>query len=479
MKTTAAHDEADGGRPERRSSSSAGSTDPSSTLDPRSRSSSRSLSPAPTLVGDATVSSGASTKSTATKPLPSPRSRRFFASSSTSSTPSHTPASTPQNISFPPSSLILSSRASSSSSARSGHSAASLDSVWDLDFETHWEWRQREDARRLAELKGATPYLSLGSYPNEHFRALERRKRRRIRMVAQGEGEGEGMEVAPTAMGSTASALGREEAAGEDEEERKDPHLFFVWLDNNRREVRRIMRLKRLHLIIIGLVAFDLVIVIVELIVALLTAGCMSEEVYEYVLEAVEHSHHHLSPASFACTMAPSHSREALENAIFGINISLLSVFMTEVLAAVYAFGPVTYCTSWVTLLDGFVVVTTLCLDVYFHMSKDPAAKSPIAVVILRLWKIFRAIHAIGHALSLHFEQLMEASEEGRKKLEMERMTESIRLNYVRNALIRATGSDVDPVLIEDEVQRERAAIERKRVEEEKRVYDELRSGSM
>jgi hypothetical protein len=57
-----------------------------------------------------------------------------------------------------------------------------------------------------------------------------------------------------------------------------------------------------------------------------------------------------------------------------------------------------------------------------------------IAVVILRLWKIFRAIHAIGHALSLHFNEMMESAEEGRKKLELERMTESIRLN-VRSPL--------------------------------------------
>ncbi|BGP14309.1 hypothetical protein JCM10213_004436 [Rhodosporidiobolus nylandii] len=429
----------------------------------------RSISPTPTLVGEPGPSSP--TKSASSSSLKLPTSFLHSASSS--------PSASPTGAAFPATTSAAQSRTSSRSSHQSQTSARSLDSVWDLDFETHWEWRQREDARRLAELKGATPYLSLGSYPNEHLERLRgggKKGARRRGGASSGHGDS-------AQMGASTSSLGRAEEGGEDGdelyEEVKPRHPALEWLDNNRRQVRKIMRMKRLHLIIIGLVAFDLIIVIVELIVALLTAGCMSEEVYEYVVHNVEESNGHLSAASFACTMAPSHGREALEEAIFGINLALLSVFMTEVLAAIYAFGPITYVTSWVTLLDGFVVVTTLCLDVYFHLSKDPAAKSPIAVVILRLWKIFRAIHAIGHALSLHYNEMMEQAAEGRKKLELERMTESIRLNYVRNALIRATGHDIDPVLIEDEVQRERAAIELRRKAEEDRVYQELRKGSM
>ncbi|GAA6000523.1 hypothetical protein JCM10207_008051 [Rhodosporidiobolus poonsookiae] len=391
------------------------------------------------------------------------------------------------------------SRRPSQATLTSQHTSATLDSIWDVDFSGHWEWRQREDARRLAELKGSVPYLTFGQYQDEveAFRAQDHQVRKRR------QGERDEVRFAPTRtttrtsgpgaaggraedLGSSASSMGWEEAIMSsrpedlwEEKEDKPKHWLVEWMDDNRRELRRLMRLKRLHLIIIGLVAFDLVIVIVELIVALLTAGCMTEEVYEYVLHAVESSHGHLKPAAFACTMAPTAGREALENAIFGINISLLSVFMAEVLASIYAFGPITYCTSWVSLLDGFVVVTTLCLDVYFHLSKDPAAKSPVAVVILRLWKIFRAIHAIGHALQLHYAEQMELAEQGRKKLEWERVTESIRLNFVRNALIRATGSDVDPVLIEDEVQRERAALSKQRKRDEERVYLELRQGSL
>ncbi|GAA5976700.1 hypothetical protein JCM11641_005665 [Rhodosporidiobolus odoratus] len=471
---------------------------------PSSRSSSghstRSVSPTPTLVGEPLPSSSSSTDFL--KPPPSAL-KLPTRTNSTSSTPSSSRSTSPSSSSFPtPSSSLAAILPLRTPSSNSQTSHRSLDSVWDLDFETHWERRQRADARRLAELKGSEgiPYLTFGLGDEHYEKAVKPRhsigvRRRKVQLSGADAGEGQGGGngasggKSPSQLeagqggdnGDVGGAVGEEEYEDSvwEEEEHKPRNPILQWVGDNRRQVRKIMRMKRLHLIIIGLVAFDLVIVIVELIVALLTAGCMSEEIYDYVLEAVAASEGQFTAASFACAMAPTHGREALESAIFGLNLGLLSIFMLEVLAAIYAFGPITYVTSWVTLLDGFVVVTTLCLDVYFHLSKDPAAKSPIAVVILRLWKIFRAIHAIGHALSLHYNEMMEQAEEGRKKLEMERMTESIRLNYVRNALIRATGRDIDPVLIEDEVQRERAAIAIKTKAEEERVYQELRKGSV
>ena len=59
------------------------------------------------------------------------------------------------------------------------------------------------------------------------------------------------------------------------------------------------------------------------------------------------------------------------------MNLTLLSIFTIEVFSAIYAFGPITYCSSWVSILDGVIVISTLCLDAYFHLSKDPVAKSP------------------------------------------------------------------------------------------------------
>lgn len=131
-----------------------------------------------------------------------------------------------------------------------------------------------------------------------------------------------------------------------------------------------------------------------------------------------------------------------------------------------YEFGPATYCSSWVTLLDGFVVLTTLCLDVFFHLSTSASAKSPIALVVLRLWKVFRAVHAIAHALELHYQELVDSAREGHARLADERVAEAIRLRVVRAALVEACGRDVDPYVVEGEVERELAALESRRQEE-------------
>ncbi|GAA6061652.1 hypothetical protein JCM10212_002529 [Sporobolomyces blumeae] len=376
------------------------------------------------------------------------------------------------------------SAASSSVSVSSQQTRHSVDSIWDFDFEAHWEWRQRQDAIRLAELKGTVPYLTFGRYEEELERVRKEEKANRMAQGGVEDGRSEAGGLGDISRGPSAIGAAENNAVVDVKpvQERKG---LLVKIENNRRTLRKLMRKKRFHLIIIALVAFDLVIVMIELIVgksslALLTAGCVNEEIYELVVESIEHAaNEHLTPAMFACSMAPTHSREMLESGIFGVNLALLTLFAADVFCSIYAFGPITYATSWVTLLDGFVVLTTLCLDIYFHFSNDPAAQSPIALVILRLWKIFRAAHAIAHALQLHYTEMMEKAEDGRKKLEWERISESIRLNCVRSTLIQETGHDIDPEEVEREVEREVLEIQRKRKEEEEKVVAELRSGGI
>ncbi|GAA5933949.1 uncharacterized protein JCM15063_000514 [Sporobolomyces koalae] len=431
-----------------------------------SRASSRSASPTPTLVDP---------------PSPTRRSRSarnaLYLDKSSLHKQSLSPASSPtySGQHYPRSPL-----SPTTSIASSRKTSDSLDSIWDIDFERHWEQRQREEAIRLAQLKGTVPYLTFGRYEEEMERV--RKEEKASRHVHGFSENGSAVSRGPSAIGKaeeigSGSSDSGTSSAGIREEKKKG---MLEKIADNRRTLRKLMRKKRFHLIMIGLVAFDLVIVMIELIVALLTAGCVNEEIYELVLESVKHAHdQHLTPAMFACSLAPSHSREMLENGIFGVNLTLLSIFTLDVMFAIYAFGPITYATSWVTLLDGFVVLTTFVLDVYFHFSKDPNAESPIALVILRLWKIFRAAHAIGHALQLHYTEMMEKAEEGRKKLEWERISESIRLNYVRSTLVDKTGQDIDPEHVEELVRSEIHDIQKKRKQEELRVIQELRSGGI
>ncbi|GAA6009293.1 hypothetical protein JCM11491_004261 [Sporobolomyces phaffii] len=435
-----------------------------------SRSSSRSSSPTPTLVDP---------------PSPTRRTRHNLLHLDKDALKSpHRRSSDASSPTYPHVRSPTSSIASGNSSLtlRSNQTRDSIDSIWDFDFEAHWERRQREDAIRLAELKGTVPYLTFGRYEEELERVRKQEKaQRRVHGFSE-DGRSETMSVSrgPSAIGAVENDPGAASDVGSIVARAGKKKGLIGSIVENRRTLRKHMRKKRFHLVMIGLVAFDLVIVMIELIVALLTAGCVNEEIYELLIESIEHApEKHLTPAMFACSLAPSHSREMLESGIFGVNLTLLSIFTLDVIFAMYAFGPITYATSWVTLLDGFVVLTTFVLDVYFHFSKDPNAESPIALVILRLWKIFRAVHAIAHALELHHSEMMEKAENGRQKLEWERISESIRLNCVRSTLIAKTGQDIDPVEVEDLVQKEINDIQKKRKQEEARIIQELRTGGM
>ncbi|KAI5475035.1 MFS sugar transporter [Pseudohyphozyma bogoriensis] len=339
-----------------------------------------------------------------------------------------------------------------------GQSLENIDSVFEKrPVSVSWPsiLKPREQDAAMEELQEHPHYLSIG-FSVTPGASMSRRTSR------QTGGRRSAVTSARTSRACSMVDLGKEEQGLELPTEQAS--TFWGWLENNRRRIREIMRRKRFHLIMILLVAVDLMVVMVELILALLTAGCATEELYHWLTHALEETH--LRPRDFACTLAPSAAREGLEQTIFSINVFLLSLFTIEVFTAIYAFGPITYCTSWVSVLDGCVVIVTLCLDVFFHLSKDPAAKSPIALVILRLWKIFRAVHAIAHALELHYQEVVETAVAGRNKLEWERISESIRLNYVRKALIKSSGRDVDPYDVEEEVKRELLVLQHRRREE-------------
>ncbi|KAK4699292.1 hypothetical protein P7C70_g6973, partial [Phenoliferia sp. Uapishka_3] len=403
-------------------------------------------------------------------------------------------------------------------------STVSVDSIWNMHYPELLEQRRREDEAEDAE--HPEPYMRLGlgngfateTAPTRHTGGghnlghghsskrsiFHSRSQSRVNVSSRANSHGLSRATTrATGAGANSRQVSRVPSRADGGVEEKGamdfpegPKGFWGHLHHNRRVMRKIMRLKKFHLLMIALVGIDLMIVMIELILgksslgschitfadlstlaALLTASCPTEDLYSWLENALETSHSEIKPSDFACTLAPSAAREAVETTIFSLNLSLLCVFTMEVFSAIYAFGPITYCSSWVSVLDGAVVLITLCLDTYFHLSKSPAAKSPIALVILRLWKIFRAVHAIAHALEMHYEEgksLVEASEAGREKLEWERIAESVRLSYVRRALIKASGEDVDPVLVEEEVEREVAVIKEQREHDEAQLlHDE------
>lgn len=223
-----------------------------------SRSSSRSSSPTPTLVDP---------------PSPTRRTRHnlLHLDKDALKSPRKFTYSRHPNARSPTSSI-----ASSQLTVATNHTRESIDSIWDFDFEAHWERRQREDSVRLAQLKGTVPYLTFGRYEEELERVRKEEKaKRRVHGLSE-DGRSEMMSVSrgPSAIGAAENNPGGEasDAGSIELKPEGKGQGILARIDSNRRTLRKHMRKKRFHLIMIGLVAFDLVIVMIELIVGMFSS---------------------------------------------------------------------------------------------------------------------------------------------------------------------------------------------------------------
>ncbi|KAJ1555368.1 Voltage-gated hydrogen channel 1 [Cladochytrium tenue] len=140
------------------------------------------------------------------------------------------------------------------------------------------------------------------------------------------------------------------------------------------------------HRIIIGLVLFDLVLVFLDLILAV-SSSCTPES------EA--------AGAYLTCkpNLRESDSLTIAEAALFWMSVVLLCGFAVEVLLSVYARG-IRHLFSFVMAADAVVVYMSLFLELYFHFKNDEETGVG-ALVILRIWKLVRAMHAISHSLEM------------------------------------------------------------------------------
>jgi hypothetical protein len=110
---------------------------------------------------------------------------------------------------------------------------------------------------------------------------------------------------------------------------------------------------------------------------------------------------------------------------LFYFSVSLLSLFVLEILISFYAFGW-QYYKNLLYLLDGTIVFASFMMEIYFHFGNiGRAGRAASAIVILRLWKIVRAIHAVAHSITLKNRLLIKKIQEAKILLEEEKqMTE-------------------------------------------------------
>jgi hypothetical protein len=143
-----------------------------------------------------------------------------------------------------------------------------------------------------------------------------------------------------------------------------------------------------------------------------------------------------------SCLLEHSVHLDRVELFLFYFSLLSLTLFVLEVFLSFYAFGW-KYYKSPLYLLDGGVVLASFIMEIYFHYGDiGRAGRAVSAIVVLRLWKIIRAIHAVAHSISLRNRLLIKKIQEAKILLEEEKeQTEQIlekqeiKLEYFVNIL--------------------------------------------
>ena len=139
---------------------------------------------------------------------------------------------------------------------------------------------------------------------------------------------------------------------------------------------------------------------------------CLTEE---------EREEHNITIQRGTCILEPSHHLETGELALYYISLVIICIFVLEILTAFYAFGWRRYL-KILFLLDTIIVITSFILEVYFHFATSArAGRASAGIVVLRLWKIIRAVHAIAHSISLRNHVIIGEIEKARTILREEK----------------------------------------------------------
>ena len=139
--------------------------------------------------------------------------------------------------------------------------------------------------------------------------------------------------------------------------------------------------------------------------------------------------HFNITEQREGCLIEPTPHLEKGELALFYTSYVIICIFVVEVLSALYAFGWRRF-TKILFLLDAVIVFASFIMETYFHFgSATKAGRASAALVVLRMWKVVRAIHAIAHSISLRNHMIIEKIKEAEKALK-EELRESEKIIY-------------------------------------------------
>jgi hypothetical protein len=160
------------------------------------------------------------------------------------------------------------------------------------------------------------------------------------------------------------------------------------------------------------------------------------------------------------CLLPPTHQLEAGETFLYYISLIIICIFVLEIFGAFYAFGWRRY-KKILYLIDAIIILVSFILEVYFHFSSNTKnGRASAGLVVLRLWKIIRAIHAIAHSISLRNIMIMEQVKKAREILEEEKIQaentireQEIKIDNLMN-LLEKTKTPTNPEKIDEGIRR-------------------------
>lgn len=148
-----------------------------------------------------------------------------------------------------------------------------------------------------------------------------------------------------------------------------------------------------------------------------------------------EHGHHEEVELALVCDHPTGHHAHHIAHTCHTLSICILLIFLAELLLK-YWVHPKHFCSSKFELLDLFVVVSSLIVDIYISWliaehregAKD-AQYILILLIVLRLWRVVRIIHGIYQIKTMEDERGEKHVEE--KEAEIKRLKDLLQQNNI------------------------------------------------
>ncbi|KAI9332145.1 hypothetical protein DFJ73DRAFT_856095 [Zopfochytrium polystomum] len=155
------------------------------------------------------------------------------------------------------------------------------------------------------------------------------------------------------------------------------------------------------HITVISLVAIDMISVFTDLILTMLSSCLPVNAANEY------------DPVNGTCNATfPPDSRavNTAHTALSLLSFFLLLIFCVEIMVTFYA-TRLDFLRNVVRVVDALVVFGSMGWEIYTFVSKKDSDGSA-GIVVLRMWRLIRAIHAVAHSVEMRNKSIRKAVKE-------------------------------------------------------------------